>query len=113
MLLGGSQILFYRASHKSIEKAYLNQMHNFDRQVSMELVNYYDQQVKNARFLAEHGTIIEAAKTGDFFEAEAMLSGFFSEQGNLENLFISTADEDTEILVDGVGGAAVGLHWAG
>ena len=64
MLLGGSQILFYKASYKSIEKAYLNQMHNFDRQVSMELVNYYDQQVKNARFLAEHGTIIEAAKTG-------------------------------------------------
>jgi methyl-accepting chemotaxis protein len=106
-------LLAYQLAYRAVEKVYLAELENFIGTTNKQVADYYHQEVRNARFLAESEVVREAAATGVYDEARDLFESFFERRGNLENLFISTAERDTEIVVDGIGGVSVGLHWAG
>jgi len=101
----------YNAAYQSVESAYLNQLQNFNKDVERQLAAFYEQQVNNAKFLASNRTIVNAAQSGNFDVARGMLTSYFKNIGGLENIFISTAEENTMIVADGKNGKSVGLRW--
>ncbi|MFP4363638.1 MAG: methyl-accepting chemotaxis protein [Spirochaetia bacterium] len=103
----------YFLSFSSARSIYVEQLQNVDTDIARQLEYYYTTQMNLAEFLSGLQETNRAARTGNFEEIEPVLSSYFNETGNLENLFISSAEFDTEILVDGIGGGSVGLHWEG
>ncbi len=106
-------IISYTASYNAVENSYLNQLTNFNKDIESQLVNFYQQQVNVAKFLAGDTVVVTAARTGNYGIAREFLANYFRSSGLLENIFISTADKNTAIMVDGVGGKTIGLRWAG
>lgn len=106
-------LLAYQLAFTAVEKVYLAELENFIGTTNSQVGDYYYQEVRNARFLAENEVVVEGAVTGEYDEVRSLFESFFAQRGNLENLFISTAERNTEIVVDGIGGVSVGLQWAG
>ncbi len=113
VLVGVVSFFAYRTSNGSLEKVYLEQLSNANKDIAGQMERFYQQQEKNALFLARNQAIIKAASSGKYTAAAAVLQSFFSEQGVYENIFISTAETDSVIVADGQGGKSVGTHWAG
>jgi len=105
-------IISYTASYNAVENSYLNQLKNFNKVIEAEMVDFYKKQVNSASFLANDAVVITAAKTGNYGLAREFLANYFKSSGLLENIFISTAEKNTAIMVDGVGGKTIGLRWA-
>jgi methyl-accepting chemotaxis protein len=105
-------LISYYSGQKAVEKSYINQLQNMNNTLDYNLMKYYDSHVKLATFLAKDAKVIEAAKTRQVLQSDLMLKTYFEETGDLENLFISTAAEDTEIISAG-NSKAKGLHWKG
>ncbi len=106
-------VLGFRSSYGSLKEVYLDQLASTNEDIARQLEFYYQQQENYARFLAGNSALIEAVKAEDYAKASEFLKGFYDELGLFENAFISTPQADTEIVADGTGGTAVGLHWAG
>jgi methyl-accepting chemotaxis protein len=94
----------------AVNKAYLNQLHNIITSFNKNLENYCIQQERMAKFLASDPTVIEAATTNNHDTARKSLRVLFKELGNLENVFISTAEKDTQIFIAGYPDSE-GLRW--
>ena len=110
VLIAVSGIISYRSAYKSVENAYMNQLLNFNKDIDRQLVNFIEDQKHNALFLAKNKTIIDAMKTGNYDDASSLLKTFYNEKGIYENVFLSTAEENTEIVADpGIG--SKGLKW--
>ena len=103
----------YRASSKALENAFVQELNTVNREITDRLDSFYDQQEDFARLLAGDATLQYAIATGDLSIASQYLKRFFDELDLFENVFLSTPEFDTEILADGTGGTAVGVHWAG
>jgi methyl-accepting chemotaxis protein len=106
-------IISYTASYRSVESSYLNQLKNFNIDVEGQLVNFYHQQINDARFLASIGIVVNAAKTRNYAAAGDVLAEYYKASGLVENVYISTAERNSIIMWDGIGGKSIGLRWAG
>ncbi len=100
-------VISYNASYSAVESAYLNQLQNFNKDVENQLVSFYQGQVNSAKFVAT------ALRGGNAGGTREFLTDYYKNSGVLENIFISSADKDSVILVDGVNGKSVGTRWAG
>ncbi|MBN1495952.1 MAG: HAMP domain-containing protein [Spirochaetes bacterium] len=105
-------VISYNASYRSVENSYLNQLSNFNKDVETQLASFYRQQVNIAQFLATDDMLVNAAKTGNYGGARGFLANYYKSSGLLENAFISTAERNTVIVADAIGGKSVGLRWA-
>ena len=110
-LVGVVSIIAATTSYSTVKKIYLDRLLSSSTDIARQMEQFYGQQEKNALFLAKNATVIEAAKTGQYDAAIRVLKSFFDEQGIYENIFISTAQSDTAIVADAVGGKSIGLHW--
>ncbi|MEN6474019.1 MAG: methyl-accepting chemotaxis protein [Syntrophaceae bacterium] len=110
-LVGVVSIIAATTSYSTVKKIYLDRLLSSSTDIARQMEQFYGQQEKNALFLAKNATVIEAAKTGQYDAAIRVLKSFFDEQGIYENIFISTAQSDTAIVADGLGGKSIGLHW--
>lgn len=108
-LIAGSYLIAYNA----VKISYLNQLSNFNSDFSRQLVNFYEQQMNNCRYLAASKDIKEAVASGKYGVATDMMTTYFNEIKLYENVFISTAEDDAVLVADGMGGKSVGLHWKG
>jgi len=104
--------LAYNLTYNQLESVYLTQLATANDSVARRMKVYYDTQVKSAKFLSKNKALIEMIKTKEFTKASDFLKGFHDSMGIYENVFISTAESDTEIIADGSGGKAIGAHWA-
>ncbi len=96
----------------AVEDVYISQLKNASQSFNYNLENYYESHLRLTNFLAHDSVIITAAKTKDVTRAEIMLKSFFSETKDLENLFISTAEDDTIIIAAGRSNSR-GVKWKG
>ena len=106
-------IISYNASYRSVENSYLNQLKNFNTDVETQMVNFYRQQINNAKFIAGIGVVINAAKTRNYAAAADILAEYHKASGLIENITISTAERNSMIMMDGIGGKSIGSHWVG
>ena len=104
-------VISYNAAYRSVEGAYLNQLQNFNKDIELQLVNFYNQQVDIAKFLARDDRVVNAVRTGSYGMARNVLEGYCRESKLVENVFISTAGNNSTNMVDGIGGKSVGTRW--
>ncbi len=92
------------------EESYTNQLLNFNQTIEDQLSRFYQTQVDNARFLAKNDIIQRAMVTGDYDMAKPILKGFYDEKGIYEEVFLSTFESNSLIVVSG-SGRATGVRW--
>ncbi len=110
VLIAVSGIISYRSAYHAVEESFVNQLLNFNKDIDRQLVNFIEDQKNNALFLAKNRTVVNAMKTGNYDEASELLKTFYNQKGIYENTFLSTAQENSEIVADpGIG--SVGLKW--
>lgn len=100
----------YTSSSRFIEEAFTNQINNFIVEVNRQIVDMYEQQKIYSGLLSRNPNIVNAFVKGDFYPAKGTLTGFYKGFGHYENLFLSTPEEDSVILID-VNGNSVGMKW--
>ncbi|HPG41871.1 MAG TPA: methyl-accepting chemotaxis protein [bacterium] len=110
LLIWISGFVSYQAARSAVEKAYINQLQNFNRDIERQLVKFFEDQLKNANYLATHPIVIQAIENNDFSQATEFLTHFYNEQKIYENTFIATPGPDPVILAD-VGIGTIGLHY--
>lgn len=101
----------YTISERTITGAYMNQLENFDQKVNRDLEGFYETNVNRALFFAENSVVVEAMETGEYGPAIDIMGSFFEKIGVFENIFLSTAEPDSMIVADGIGGKSVDLKW--
>jgi methyl-accepting chemotaxis protein/type II secretory pathway pseudopilin PulG len=99
-------------SFNSIKKVYIEQLKGVNEEISQQVESFYTEHEAYAEFFADTNFVLEASKSGDYSEVGLIFKNFYDKTGSLENIFISSAVTDTEILVDGTN-SAVGFHWGG
>jgi methyl-accepting chemotaxis protein len=92
------------------EDSYVNQLLNINKGIEQQLAYFLETQLNNARFLAKDSTIISAMERGEYGRATLLLRNFYDEGKIYEEVFISTAEEDSLIVSSG-SGRATGLRW--
>ncbi len=91
-------------------KAYINQMQNFNKSIEEQMVFFLDTEIKNAVFLSKDPRVIMAVSTGNYEMARPLLKNVFFEKKIYEQVFLSSAEEDSQIKVSG-DGKADGVRW--
>ena len=104
-------VIASNAFRNTVEQAYLNQLTNFNQDIENQMVNFYETQTKYAQFLASDSIIVNAVLTEDYRVATEILTSLFEETELYENIFISTASRNTEIVAD-PGTGSIGQRWA-
>lgn len=105
-------LISFISGKKAVNSAYINQLRNVTDALNYNLEKFYQSHERLAKFLAKSEVVINAIRTKDYTQSNIMLKKFFDETGDLENLFISTPVEDTQIVSAGAA-KAIGLKWAG
>ncbi len=100
----------YNAAYNSVERAFINQVSNFNNEIDRNMTDFYKTEMGNAAFLAKLPIIVSACRTGKFEEAKPILSGFFKEKGIYEQVFISSPEQDSLIYAS-ADGKADGIRW--
>lgn len=102
----------YNIAHNSLEKSYLNQLENFNRDINSQIANFIQQQINNAMFFAKDKTVIEAMDSVRYGLAHQMLENFHKEQGVYENIFIFT-NEKNPMVAESATSVANGMRVIG
>lgn len=103
-------VISYNTAHSAIERAYMNQLNNFNNQINEQLSEFLEQQVKNADFFSKSQIFIDAASSGNYSNIRQMLKDYFNGQGIYEEVFVSTAEKNPLIRASGAG-TAEGIRW--
>jgi len=103
-------IISYNASYNAVEHSYLNQLENFNKDISQQLESFFTQQEKNARFLAENESVVNAALTNNYGDATTVLKSFEKNQGVYQYIFLSTASDDPQMVAATLA-KSVGVKW--
>lgn len=113
MLLSVSGVIISLSVNQSLKESYLNQLHNIQKEVAINMEDLFDETFRFSSWLAqEYADRYETTNNNvDLEEISKFFERFHKAHGYAEALFISTPEEDTEIFADSMGGAAVGLRW--
>lgn len=96
---------------ESLRESYLNQLNNIQKEISIGIENLYDESVRFSRMLAGEYYRLYSQGDVDYESLSRFFQEFHKAHGYIENIFISTAERDTEIIADSIGGASEGLKW--
>ena len=101
-----------------VTEAYDNQLSNMNMEIGRELAQYVTDQVRITESFASSELVTKAigAKGGidkQSFPALRDLFRTWAAKNGLENILVSTADPNPEILVDGSDAGSAGTHWGG
>ncbi len=102
-------IVSYNTAANSVERAYLNQLMNFTKDIDGQVSRFYAQQLSNAQYFAKNRMVLDAAG-GSSDAVNAMFKDFADEHKIYENIFISTAENNPRITS---GIAGTGTRWGG
>ncbi len=105
-LVGISGIFTFNAVQKSIEASFVNQMENIQTEVGARFEQYYNESTRYAETFAD--SYMEYFRNSEYDRISRFFNAFHNANGYIENLFISSAEADSVILVDSVGGLSVG-----
>ncbi len=100
----------YNLAYNAIEESYSNQVANFNNEIERNMADFYEMEKANARYFAKLPFVIDAARTGQYNEARPLLTHFFKERGIYEQIFLSTAEYNSLIMVS-ADGKADGIRW--
>lgn len=113
LLITATSLISFYFTHKALEELYLSNLMNVNKTVSLEVETFLDLQLKGTQELAALQIVKEVALSGTSTPlAEELITNKFNTFDNYEEVFISTAGEDPQIIVSGNGKQA-GLHWGG
>ncbi len=82
----------YNAAYRSVENAYLNQLLNFNKDVANQIENFYEQEMKNAQYLAGERDVIAAAASGTYLSIQSKLKAYAQTQGVYQDVFVATPE---------------------
>jgi len=100
----------YNVAYNAIEYAYMNQVKNFNSSIERNFIDKYERETQNAKFFANSPMVIEATKSGNFAAVKPWIAFYFKEKGAYEQLFISTVETNSKIIMS-ADGKADGLRW--
>ncbi len=92
----------YNTSYSSLHHVYVNEMKNINRIIKQQTEVFIEQQVKNAKEYASNPVVVRAVVTGNYTLAKRYMANTFKIQKMYENVFISTAERDSMIIVSGM-----------
>ena len=92
------------------EELYIDELHNFNKDIAAQVDSFYQDNLNEARFLAGLEAVKTAARGGKADQATAVVKGIFAEKKIYENAFVSTAESDSRILAAALD-VAVGQKW--
>lgn len=101
----------FNSAYNALEDSAIESIRNINNIISGEIRELYHESENKAAFLAKNPEIKTYLKNGDYQSLALILQGFYEETGGLENVFISSAEQDTRILADGIKGRSVGTRW--
>jgi len=102
----------YNAAYKAVEKAYVNQLSNFNEDLMMQLERFYEDQLTSVNYFAAQKPVREAMATGNYGVATQIFKGFFDSKGIYENVFMSTPEMNPRIVAAGLK-ESLGARWGG
>lgn len=98
--------------YSSVEKSYINQMNNVISILDRDIEKFYGERTADAKVLIENPVVIDAAKRGRYDDVRRLFKSMFDHYGVYENVFISTPQKDSMIVVSPVPGST-GLRYRG
>ena len=103
-------VIAYFSAYNEEKSVYVDELRNFNKDINEQVDSFYQDNLNEARFLAKLETVKSAARGGKADQAAALVKGLFAEKRLYENAFISTAEQDTRIVVAALD-VAVGQRW--
>ncbi len=105
-------LISYNAARRSVESAFVNQLTNINKDLDRQLTGFFDSEMRHAEFLAATPAVVTAAITKNFGMAAPTLNNFFDKYGTYENVFLSSAEQNPQVIVSGSRKGA-GTRWGG
>lgn len=102
----------YNAAYTAVEKAYANQLWNFNDELMQQLERFYEDQLTSVQFLVSQDAVVDAMATGRAGYAAQLIRGFFNGKGMYEDVIMSTAERNPRVVLSG-SVKANGLRWGG
>ncbi|HOP65088.1 MAG TPA: methyl-accepting chemotaxis protein [Spirochaetota bacterium] len=100
----------YNTAYNAVERAFVNQVNNFNNEIDRNMKDFYKTEMANAVFLSKIPQIVNACQTGQFEGVRSILSAFFNEKGIYEQVFVSSPELKSVIYVS-ANGKADGVRW--
>ncbi len=100
----------YNAAYDAIEKAYINQIKNFNSDLNRQLEEFYKLQENSAYLLASNPDVIDSIKSGNFAAASGIIDKFSSQYAIYENVLLSTPEKNSRVLSASMK-KTVGMRW--
>ncbi|MFW5861518.1 MAG: methyl-accepting chemotaxis protein [Spirochaetota bacterium] len=88
----------YNIAYNAVQKAFVNQMKNFESEINRQIDSFYDKQKNTAVFLADLSMVKAAVSRGQFDETESFMKDYARSQKVYQDLFISTAESNPRIV---------------
>lgn len=100
----------YLYSFSTEKNVYIDELHNFNKDISEQVNAFYQDNMNEAVFLSKLDIVVNTARGGKPDQASTLVKSVFAEKKLYENVFISTPEQDTRITVAALD-AAVGQKW--
>ena len=110
ILVASVCVIAYYSAYDGVKDVYLDELRNFAKDIDEQVDYFYKDNLNEAQFLAKLEYVESAARDGKTDRATAVLKGIFAEKKIYENVFISTAEQDTRIVAAALD-VAVGQKW--
>ena len=103
-------IIAYVSSYRTNEHAYLQELQTVNKIISDQVNSFYTDNVNEASLFAGMSIVKDALRLGRTEAATVLLKDTLTQKKIYENVFISTAVRDTEIISAALD-VAIGQHW--
>jgi methyl-accepting chemotaxis protein len=110
LLVASVCVIAYFSAYSEEKNVYIDELHNFNKDIAAQVDAFYQDSLNEARFLAKLDVIKSAARGGKTDQAAAVVKGIFAEKKIYENAFVSTAEQDTKIIAAALD-VSVGQKW--
>ena len=110
LLVASICVIAYFSAYGEEKNVYIDELHNFNKDIAAQVDSFYQDNLNEARFLAGLEAVKTAARGGKADQATAVVKGIFAEKKIYENAFVSTAESDSRILAAALD-VAVGQKW--
>ena len=104
-------IFSYQYAKQELLDSYLQQMRNINTSTASRITEVIGEQKKLTSIFANAPQVKKAVQSGDFKDISLLFHEIMEQEQGMENVFLSTAEPDSEIIADGITPSVVGLHW--
>ena len=110
LLVASVCVIAYFSAYNQEKSVYIDELHNFNKDIDAQVDAFYQDNMNEARFLAKLDMVRSAARGGKVDQVTALLKGILTEKKIYENAFVSTAEQDSRIVAAALD-VAVGQKW--